>query len=148
VLNRLVKGRLDDILGEVPVDILIGEKQAAEAYRQHTRSLRALANDYVDSLLELVRNYVVENGLSEVDIPDIREGFEQNILGITFHGNFDALDGKARNLATLVRTGDANLDVNPDTGALVVSGHLGLTELHVSNLSALISFDRKKVQVL
>jgi hypothetical protein len=33
VLNRLVKKRLDDILGEVPVDILIGEKQAAEAYR-------------------------------------------------------------------------------------------------------------------
>jgi hypothetical protein len=33
VLNRLVKKRLDDILGAVPVDKLIGEKQAAEAYR-------------------------------------------------------------------------------------------------------------------
>ena len=33
VLNRLVKKRLDDILGAVPVDKLIGGKQAAEAYR-------------------------------------------------------------------------------------------------------------------
>jgi hypothetical protein len=33
VLNRLVKKRLDDILGAVPVDKLIGEKQAAEAYK-------------------------------------------------------------------------------------------------------------------
>jgi hypothetical protein len=63
------------------------------------------------------------------------------ILGIIFYGSFDALGGKARNLATLVRTGDCNLDVNPDTGALVVSGNLGLSELHVSNLSAIISFD-------
>jgi hypothetical protein len=58
------------------------------------------------------------------------------ILGIVFHGSFDALDGRARNLATLVRTGDATLDVNPNNGALVVAVHLGLTEIHVSNLSA------------
>jgi len=66
------------------------------------------------------------------------------ILGIIFHGSFDALGGVARDLSTLNRTGDANLDINPDTGAIVVSGHLGLGLLHVSNLSALISFDRKK----
>ena len=33
VLNRLVKNRLDDILGTVPVDKLIGETRAAESYR-------------------------------------------------------------------------------------------------------------------
>jgi hypothetical protein len=33
VLNRLVKKRLDGILGAVPVDKLIGETQAAESYR-------------------------------------------------------------------------------------------------------------------
>jgi hypothetical protein len=33
VLNRLVKKRLEDILGAVPVDKLIGETQAAESYR-------------------------------------------------------------------------------------------------------------------
>jgi len=33
VLDRLVKKRLDDILGTVPVDKLIGETGAAESYR-------------------------------------------------------------------------------------------------------------------
>jgi hypothetical protein len=33
VLNRLVKKRLDDILGAVAVDKLIGDTQAAESYR-------------------------------------------------------------------------------------------------------------------
>jgi hypothetical protein len=32
VLDRLLKKRLDNILGAVPVDKLIGEKKAAEAY--------------------------------------------------------------------------------------------------------------------
>jgi hypothetical protein len=33
VLNRLVKKRLDDILGAVSIDKLIGETQASESYR-------------------------------------------------------------------------------------------------------------------
>jgi hypothetical protein len=130
VLNRLVKNRLDDILGAVPVDKLIGEKQAAESYREHTRALRALANDYVDSLLELARTYIVENGLSEIAIPDIQQGFEQDVLGIIFHGSFAALDGIARNLATLVRTGDCTLEIN-SAGSIVVAGHLGLEVIHL-----------------
>ena len=73
--------------------------------------------------------------------------FPFQILGIVFHGSFDALGGTARNLATLIRTGDCTLDIN-SAGAVVVSGHLGLTVIHVSNLSALISVDRKKVLVL
>jgi hypothetical protein len=71
--------------------------------------------------------------------------FPLQILGLIIYGSFDALGGTARDLATLIRTGDCNLDINPDTGALVVSGHLGLELIHVSNLSSLISFDRKKV---
>jgi len=47
--------------------------------REHSRALRALANDYVDTLLESVRKYVEENRLSEIDIPDIVQGFEQDV---------------------------------------------------------------------
>jgi hypothetical protein len=71
--------------------------------------------------------------------------FPFQVLGITFHGSFDALGGTAGNLATLVRTGDCTVDIDNANGILVVSGNLGLTELFVSNLSnLLISFDRKK----
>jgi len=38
-----------------------------------------LANDYVDHVLESVHNYVVENGLQAIDIPDIRQGFYQEV---------------------------------------------------------------------
>ena len=66
------------------------------------------------------------------------------ILGIIFYGSFDALGGTARNLATLSRTGDSNIDINPNTGALVVSGHLGLRELRVSNARPNIFRQKKK----
>jgi hypothetical protein len=38
-----------------------------------------LANDYVDELLVVVRGFVVENGLSQIAIPEIRQGFEQDV---------------------------------------------------------------------
>ena len=69
--------------------------------------------------------------------------FPFQVLGITFHGSFEALDGTAGNLATLIRTEDCNIDIDDVNGILVVSGNLGLRELRVSNLSALISFDRE-----
>jgi len=67
--------------------------------------------------------------------------FPFQVLGIIFHGSFAALDGIARNLATLVRTGDCTLEIN-SAGSIVVAGHLGLEVIHVSKLSALISLDR------
>jgi hypothetical protein len=45
--------------------------------REHTIALRALANDYVDQLLGLVHDYVVENGLSQLDAPEIHAEFYQ-----------------------------------------------------------------------
>ena len=71
--------------------------------------------------------------------------FPFQVLGITVWGSFDALGGTARNLATLIRTGDCTLDIDDVNGILVVSGSLGLRDLNVSNLSALISFDRNEV---
>ena len=62
--------------------------------------------------------------------------FPFQILGILFYGSFTTSDGRVRNLASLERTGDFNLDLDEDTGILEVSGHLGLAELNVRNLSA------------
>jgi hypothetical protein len=47
--------------------------------REHTRALRTLANDFVDDLMILVRGFVVDNALSEIAIPDIWQGFEQDV---------------------------------------------------------------------
>lgn len=144
LLNRMVKKRLDDILGAVPVDKLIGEERVAESYREYARDLRALANDYVDSILENIRNYIEENGLQQIDIPDIEQGFEQNILGLIIHGSFAALGGTARDLSTINRTGDCNLDIS-STGALVVSGYLGLGVLHLEWERYVIEFQNLEI---
>jgi hypothetical protein len=74
--------------------------------------------------------------------------FPFQILGIPLWAYFDAEGGVVRNLGSLIRTGDCNLDLDPETGALIVSGHLGLSVLHVSNFSTLISFDRKSHQII
>jgi hypothetical protein len=54
------------------------------------------------------------------------------ILWITWHGRFGTSDGKARDLASVTRTGDISLDLDDSTGALTVFGSLGLSELDVS----------------
>ena len=38
-----------------------------------------MANDYVDHVLEWVHNYVVENELQAIDIPNINQTFEQDV---------------------------------------------------------------------
>nr|AGT15837.1 50MGP [Reticulitermes flavipes] len=129
VLNRLVQKRLDDILAGVPVDKLIGETRTAESYRKHARRLTAVANDYVDKLLNVARSYIGDKGLSEVDIPNIDASFSKKILFVTFHGSFTTRDGHARNLATLTRTSDITLDYN--TGGVKVFGSVGLTQLEL-----------------
>ena len=121
--------------------------------------------------MDTVRGFVLDNAMSETAIPDILQGFEHDVSqahtqtseeyihflytiglvheyifsvpgpGDPFWGSFDALDGSVRNLATLIRTGDCNIDIDDVNGILVVSGNLGLSELRVSHLSALISFD-------
>jgi hypothetical protein len=54
------------------------------------------------------------------------------ILWITWHGRFAASNGKARDLASLTRTGDISLDYDLVTGGITVFGNLGLSELDVS----------------
>jgi hypothetical protein len=47
--------------------------------RKHARDVRAVANDYVDELLNTARSYVVDNGLSEVPIPNIDASFSKKV---------------------------------------------------------------------
>jgi hypothetical protein len=131
VLNRLVKERLDDILGGIPVDKLIGETRTAEAYRQHARALRVVANDYVDEVLSVVHTYIADNGLSEIAIPNVEASFSQEILFITWWGRFATRDGLAGKLDTVARTGDVSLEYDTNTGGIKVFGSVGLSQLYL-----------------
>lgn len=47
--------------------------------RKHARGLTVSANDYVDKLLNAARSYIGDNGLSEVDIPNIEASFSKKV---------------------------------------------------------------------
>jgi hypothetical protein len=47
--------------------------------RKHARGLTAVANHYVDELLNVARSYIGDNGLSEVDIPNIDASFSKKV---------------------------------------------------------------------
>ncbi|GFG32445.1 hypothetical protein Cfor_02543, partial [Coptotermes formosanus] len=132
VLNRLVQKRLDNILGAVPVDKLIGETRLTESYRKHARALRTVANDYIDEVLSFAQSFIVDNELSEIAAPDIEASFSQEILFITWQGRFGTSDGHASNLATVIRTGDISLDYDSNTGGIKVFGSLGLRQLDIA----------------
>ena len=50
--------------------------------RQHVRALRVVANDYVDEILSVAHSYIVENGLSNIAIPNIEASFSQEVSSI------------------------------------------------------------------
>ncbi|PNF26093.1 hypothetical protein B7P43_G04917, partial [Cryptotermes secundus] len=131
LLNRLVKKRLDDILQTMPVTELIRETRTASSYRAHARAIRVAGNDYVDLLLQSLREFVDKNQLNEIDIPDLSASFSKEILWITWHGHFTATQGRVRNLASLTRISDVSLVHDADKGSVTVFGSLGLTELRV-----------------
>ncbi|XP_021915921.1 uncharacterized protein LOC110827999 isoform X2 [Zootermopsis nevadensis] len=131
VLNSLLKNQIENILGGIPVDNLIGESKAAQTYRGHARALRAVANEYVDAVLGEVHSYIEDNQLTELAIPDIEASFSKEILWITWHGRFGTSQGGAKDLGSVTRTGDISLDFDSTTGAITVFGNLGLSELDV-----------------
>ena len=48
---------------------------------------------YIDKVLENLRQAIADNGLDPADLPNGEVGFEETILGITFHGKAEVHDG-------------------------------------------------------
>ncbi|PSN42584.1 hypothetical protein C0J52_08711 [Blattella germanica] len=130
-LKNILKEEFDDILSEMSVDELMGDTKKSADYRAHAKAVRTVANEYVDEVLLYVHNYVVEQHVEEIQIPNIEAGFSETILWVTWHGEFVAQQGHLRSLASLQRTADVSLEFNSDTGAIIVFGSLGLEELQL-----------------
>jgi hypothetical protein len=47
--------------------------------RAHARAIRISGNEYVDTLLQSLRDYVDENQLNEIDIPDLSASFSKEV---------------------------------------------------------------------
>merc|ERR1711970_855815 len=72
------------------------------------------SDEYIDKILENLRNLVIEEHMDPMDLPDLETGFSDTILGITWHGSAKLRHGKFWGLSTIARTGDTSFDVEGD----------------------------------
>merc|ERR1711913_187352 len=76
------------------------------------------SDDYIDKILENLRNLVIENNMDPMELPDLETGFSDTILGITWHGSAKLKNGHFWGLSTLARTGDTSFTVEGDKARL------------------------------
>merc|ERR1712055_1231649 len=76
------------------------------------------SDEYIDKILENLRNLVIEENMDPMDLPDLETGFSDTILGITWHGSAKLKNGHFWGLSTLARTGDTSFTVEGDKARL------------------------------
>lgn len=86
-------------------------------------------NFIFDIFLKHYTRKLIEEGKTNVRIENFDRSFSTKILSMDIEGAFNIDDGICGNLSTLHRTGDA--DMSRTGGEIVLSTHLGLTDLKV-----------------
>ncbi|XP_015907491.1 uncharacterized protein [Parasteatoda tepidariorum] len=88
------------------------------------------ADEYIDQILENVHNYVKNNKLDPMQLPDYVSTFSKEIVYVNFTGEAKLHDGWLSGVSTLRRTDECELNTTRTT--ISVSAHLGLSNLRVS----------------
>ncbi|CAG0884353.1 unnamed protein product [Darwinula stevensoni] len=82
------------------------------------------ANEYVDELLENARQWLIDNGYNNLQLPDADAEFSQEIFpGFELSGSAGFRSGSLQGLETILRSGDATLDT--DGSLITISTGLG-----------------------
>lgn len=85
------------------------------------------ANEYIDQILDNVQNYIKENRLDPMDLPDYTYNFTKEVIKIKFKGEAKLYKGWMSGISSLHRTDECQLISNRTT--ISVSAHLGLKDL-------------------
>jgi len=88
------------------------------------------SDEYIDKILENLRNLIQEQNMDPMTLPDLETGFSDTILGITWHGSAKLRNGRFSGLSTIARTGDTSFTVEGDTARLTAYIGLGGTRAH------------------
>ncbi|KAG8221931.1 hypothetical protein J437_LFUL002490 [Ladona fulva] len=76
----------------------------------HVKNLKVNMNDFVDRMMEKARDFMLENGLDPMQLPDTVEKFEvTDLIGIKWQGELDLVKGWLQDLSTIFRTGDVSV---------------------------------------
>ncbi|CAL4083832.1 unnamed protein product [Meganyctiphanes norvegica] len=82
-------------------------------------------NYYLDTVLANAQIIILENGFDPTTLPNATTGFNDTILGVTWHGEAALYDGWLHGISTLYRSGDADF-VLSDNIISGISGTFGL----------------------
>jgi len=85
-------------------------------------------NYFIDSVLANAQILILENGYDPVNLPNATTGFNDTILGVTWHGEAALYDGWMHGMATLYRSGDVEF-IMTDSIISGISGSFGLGAL-------------------
>merc|ERR1711997_810928 len=66
------------------------------------------SDEYIDQILENLRQMIMDQGLDPMDLPDLETSFSDTILGVTWHGSATLRNGQFWGLGSIARTGDTS----------------------------------------
>lgn len=85
------------------------------------------ADEYIDQILVNVQNYIKNNNLEPMELPDYVYNFTKEIMYITVKGEAKLYNGLMSGISSIHRTDECEVDSNRTT--ISVSAHLGLKDL-------------------
>merc|ERR1712002_1369096 len=104
------------------------------------------SDEYIDKILENLRNLVIEEHMDPMDLPDLETGFSDTILGITWHGSAKLRHGQFWGLSTISRTGDTSFTVEGDK--LRLTAYVGIRGASAHyDASAEVTADISDIQI-
>ncbi|XP_073989756.1 uncharacterized protein isoform X2 [Rhodnius prolixus] len=129
-LEEVASDSLKKKLERLPYNITRNRVLRSADYQSITEFEKLSTNDLMDGLLSIVAEIIRENHNDELPIPDIKEGFEKQLLHVVKLGAiFHATEGIARGVATLQRVGNARLQQMNHT--VHFSGSVGFQKLQI-----------------
>ena len=84
------------------------------------------SDQYIDQVLENVRELVLSNGLDPADLPGGSVSFHQTIGFIEFTGKAELKDGRFEGLSSIVRNGETSFNFDPANGKLTLAANVGM----------------------
>ncbi|XP_035215793.1 uncharacterized protein LOC118189317 isoform X2 [Stegodyphus dumicola] len=88
------------------------------------------ADEYIDQILLNVRNYIRDNNLDPMALPDYVSNFTKEVMFVTVTGEAKMYDGWLWGISSIHRTDEC--DFNSNRTFISVSAHLGLNDLRLS----------------
>ncbi|GFG38734.1 hypothetical protein Cfor_07040 [Coptotermes formosanus] len=127
-LNTVIEEKVNLALRKRPLTQIIGNSQTLTKYKEYIKTTTESANKLVDNIVDYAKDLILQKYSDRIKIPDIREGFEKEVLFVTWRGHFLANSGTARGCHTVERVGDTAF-ANDNSSFMHLYGTLGFEHI-------------------